>query len=56
MNGTGQSAERAASVQENQAQKLAEAGDYSAELWAEDAERLREAIVLLRPLLQLDVN
>jgi len=46
--------ERAASLQENQAQKLAEAGNYGAEFWAEDADRLREAIVLLRPLLRSD--
>lgn len=46
--------ERAAALQESQAQKLAEARDYSAEFWAEDAERLREAITLLQPLLQAD--
>lgn len=46
--------ERAAALQEGQAQRLHEARDYSAEFWAEDAERLREAITLLRPLLQAD--
>lgn len=46
--------ERAAALQENQAQRLHEARDYSAEFWAEDAQRLREAITLLRPLLQAD--
>jgi hypothetical protein len=46
--------ERAAALQEGQAQRLLEACDYSAEFWAEDAERLREAITLLRPLLQVE--
>lgn len=46
--------ERAAALQESQARKLSEAHDYSAEFWAEDAERLREAITLLQPLLQAD--
>ena len=46
--------ERAAALQDRQAQKLHQARDYSAEFWAEDAERLREAITLLQPLLQPD--
>lgn len=46
--------ERAAAFQQRQADRLHEAHDYSAEFWAEDAERLREAITLLRPLLQVD--
>lgn len=46
--------ERAATFQQRQADTLHVARDYSAELWAEDAERLREAITLLQPLLQVD--
>lgn len=46
--------ERAVALQRRQADTLHEARDYSAELWAEDAERLSEAITLLRPLLQAD--
>jgi hypothetical protein len=43
--------ERAARLQDRRAQRLAAKRDYSAELWDEDAQRLREAITLLQPLL-----